>query len=421
MKIALVNPNLHASTDSPPIGLVVLAAVLERDGFEVQVVDFAAGDKVDKLNHFAPDAVGITGTTQMVNYAYRIADECRKNGIFTVVGGVHASLFPQEALQHADCVVTGEGERVISDVFKHRYRGVRIGKPLVNLDDAPMPAYHLLNMDYYTSLLSRVQMSFAMIGPPTSKLGTMLTSRGCQMNCLFCYNSYRTLPFRFNSTKRVMEEMKLLCDTYHIDALFFVEDNFFANRKRLLEVCDCMKREHIDLAWGGNSRVNNIDQKVLSAARDVGCNQVTFGWESGSQHILDILKKHTTVEQNIASVKLCNENNINASGTVMLGNPTETDADIAETAQFISTNDITGGIGVCLTTPYPGTGLWRWCEMRGLLPRQVDFSVFDFHHVPVNMSAVSSVRLQGWFNTLYQIVMQKFRESKVERERRWRL
>ncbi len=746
MKVALVNPNLQASTDSPPTGLAILAAVLLRDSFDVQIVDFASGDKIDKLNKFAPDVVGVTGTTQMMNYAYQIADACRANGVYTVIGGVHASLFPNEAQNHADCVIVGEGEQVISDTFRARYRGVCIGKPLVNLDDAPIPAYHLLNMNYYTSLLSRVQISFAMIGPPTSKLGTMLTSRGCQMNCLFClrgesliltsdlrwiplydievgdeivcikqgvngkytklgitkvknkfsrtafvyhiltengstwataehpwltyhmrwrrteqltnksvlrkisdptayredtedykkgyligvmrgdgcfynctvkhsygtyryrhsilvgddemmdvfhewvtelgfhyrkanfnpgkiykmnrcvrlsidsdatrfenmvkigplnmeqergwlagiydaegswsqnvvriankneslkkeisrvlskfgfnniiekngvrilgglnqfirfmsfvhpkvthkrlayngvalknrtrvinvvpvgnmsvynleteegnfiadgfvthncHNSFRTLPFRFNSTARVMEEMKLLIDDYKIDALFYVEDNFFANRKRLLEICAEMKKEHIDLAWGGNSRVNNIDQTVLSTARSVGCNQVTFGWESGSQRILDILNKHATVEQNNRSIQLCNENNINASGTVMVGNPTETDSDIAETAQFLSTNNITGGIGVCLTTPYPGTGLWAWCESRGLLPRnKIDYSTFDFHHIPVNMTSIPAVRLQQWFNMLYQIVIRKFHDSKGERERRWQL
>ncbi len=418
-KIALVNPNVQAATDSPPTGLAILASVLLRDGFEVEIVDFASGDRIDKLTRFEPDVVGVTGTTQMMNYAYQIVDLCKHNNIFTIIGGVHASLFPQEALPHADAVVVGEGEQVISDVCANHRTGIVQGKPLMNLDDAPIPAYHLLNMDYYNTLPSRVEMSFAMICPKTSRLGTMLTSRGCSNECLFCHNSFRTLPFRFNSTKRVMEEMKLLIDDYHIDALFFVEDNYFANRKRLLEICTEMKKEKIDLAWGGNSRVNNIDQTVLSTVRSIGCNQVTFGWESGSQRILDILNKHATVEQNVKSVQLCNENNINASGTVMVGNPTETDSDIAETAQFISTNNITGGIGVCLTTPYPGTGLWAWCESRGLLPRKIDYSVFDFHHVPVNMTDVSTVRLQQWFQVLYQIVMQKFHDGKGERERRW--
>ncbi len=419
-KVLLINTGAGASSDSCPVGIAVIAAVLERDGFTVKVADLPAGDNLDEMfNVFNPECVGLTATTQAAPEAYAIADLVRKQGVYTVIGGVHAGIMPQEALEHADCVVQGEGELVISDIFKNRMRGICIGKPVRNLDDSPMPAYHLLNMPYYTSLLQRVWMCFAAIAPSNYKIGTMLTSRGCPWDCSFCHNSFKTLPYRFNSTERVMAEIKVLTDTYGINALFFVEDNFFANQKRLKEICECLKRERYDLVWGANSRVNNVNRDILQLVKSVGCKQVTFGWESASQRILDILNKRTTVDMNYKSITLCDEAGINSAGTVMVGNPTETEEDLAITRRFINDSPIAGGVGVCLTTPYPGTKLWDWCLEQKLIPPTPNYQELDFHHIPVNMSAVPSPRLIEIFNDFVSIAVTKYRSMQAVRNRRF--
>jgi radical SAM superfamily enzyme YgiQ (UPF0313 family) len=212
-----------------------------------------------------------------------------------------------------------------------------------------------------------------------------LTSRGCPYNCSFCHNSYRTLPFRFNTPEKVIEEIKLLVKNYDINAIFFVEDNLFVNRQRVRKICELLIKENLGIIWGANARVDNIDDDTLKLAYQAGCRQVTFGWESGSQRILDILNKRTTVEQNYESVRMCNRAGIAASGTLMIGNPSETVEDIRLTQKFMEESDIKGGIGICITTPYPGTKLWDWCIETGRVPEDFRWDEFDFHHVPIKV------------------------------------
>jgi len=364
MKIALVNPGINQYNDSPPLNLALIASCLERDGYEVSIIDKLSGDNYeDKLNKFNPDVIGITGTTPVITDAYRCADIARKLGILTIMGGVHSSILPKESLKHSDVVVIGEGESTIKDVLENNLRGIVKGKPTMDLNTLPLPAYRLLNMDFYTSLLQRVDMSFAAIAPKHYKIGCILTSRGCPYDCTFCHNSYSGLPFRFNSPENVIKEIQLLIDNYHVRAIFFIEDNLFVHQKRVKKICELLKKEGIDIVWGANSRVDNINEEILKIAKSAGCRNVTFGWESGSQRILDILNKRTTVELNYKSVELCNKVGLNAGGTVMLGNPTETIEDIKLTQKFISDSNITSGIGVCI---HPNTKILSELSLKSL-------------------------------------------------------
>lgn len=415
--MALIVPGTVQVSDTPPLNMGMLAACLEAAGHEVKIVDKLAGhDFQRELLRFSPDFAGVTGTTPVISDAYRCADFCRSQKIFTIMGGVHASIMPEETLSHADAVVVGEGEKTIVDIVENETRGIVRGEPAMDLDELPFPAYHLIDMEYYVTLLQRVVMSFAAIAPSWTRLGVLLTSRGCPHNCAFCHNSYRTLPFRWRSPKLVVDEMQLLADAYGVSAIFFVEDNLFANRKRVLEICRLIKDAFGgNVAWGANARVDNVDLIVLEAAREAGCKQVTFGWESGSQRMLNVLGKGTTVEQNNRSIELCNAAKVNASGTVMIGSPTETVEDIELTRSFLANNHITGGIGVCLTTPYPGTRIWDWCKENNRLPEHLDWAALDFHHLPINMTDIPNNVLMRLHNELNMLSARKFSETMNER------
>ena len=362
-KILLIAPSTKwMSPESPPISLAVLASCLEKDGHIVKICDMIMGQNpLEMVNSFLPDIVGITATTTVAPMAYSLSSIFKSNGIYTVLGGIHPTIRPEEAMHHCNCVVTGEGENVICDIARNMPKGIIQGIPSKTLDNIPLPDYDLLNMEYYVNIMKYKDMFFASFEDRgKAKLGYLLTSRGCPYDCNFCYNCFRELPYRFESPKKVIDHIKLLNEKYKVNSIFFIEDNLFANRKRANEIMKEIKNIGFDLSWGANTRVDNINETLLKTAKQSSCKQVTFGWESGNQRILDILNKKVKVQQNIDSIKLCEKVNINASGTVMIGNPTETIDEMGDTYNFIANNNITGPIGVCIATPFPATKFWNW-------------------------------------------------------------
>jgi magnesium-protoporphyrin IX monomethyl ester (oxidative) cyclase len=269
------------------------------------------------------------------------------------------------------------------DIVKKRIKSGIISRPYIkNLDEIPPPSRHLMQMDFYLCTKDRLPDTYLYFVPPHTKTASILTSRGCPYSCTFCHNSWRGIPCRYNSAERVVSEIKQLIEVYDIEALFFIEDNLFANKPRLKKICKMMKEEKFDIIWGGNARADNVDLNILQMAKEAGCRQVTFGFESGSQKILNVLNKKTTVQQNRLAIKLCKQVGLLVNGTFMIGNPTETIEDIRATQQFIKENDIDCA-GVCITTPYPGTEIWKWCEKRGLIPKSFNWSDFTYDKVSI--------------------------------------
>ncbi len=387
-KVALINPgkdDRYAVTE--PLNLGFIASYLEKNGVEVAIIDELAGQNARKeIEKWRPDIVGVTATTPFIADAYRITEMCRKMGILTVIGGVHVSILPEEALKHADIVVKGEGEVAMLDIIRENIRSGVVSRPYIkNIDDVPPPARHLMQMDFYLHARDRLPDShlFCFI-PPHAKIASILTSRGCPFSCIFCHNSWRDVPWRFNSPERVIFEIEQLIKIYDIEVLVFIEDNFFANRSRVQKICNLLKEKGINIIWAANARVDNIDLEILKIAKDAGCREVIFGFESGSQRILNVLNKKTTVEQNKRAIELCNKVGLIPAGTVMIGNPTETIEDIRATQQFLREADIKiKSVGVSITTPFPGTELWNWCKERKLIPLSFKWSDFTFNRVAI--------------------------------------
>lgn len=410
MKVALVNPGRrHEYAMTPPVNLGILASYLEKNDVEVKIIDELSGDNVGKeLVDFNPDLVGLTGTTPLIEQTYRDADTSRELGFKTVIGGIHASILPEEAIKHADTVLVGEGEESLYSLTQRFEKGIKKGGWVKSLDDIPIPSWHLINMNFYLKVRQRTPMSFLSFAPKEHLTGVLLTSRGCPYDCIFCHNSFKDKPFRFNSPERVVKEIELLQQSYNVESIFFIEDNFFCIKERVKKICKLIKSRGIELVWGANSRVDNIDEETLRMAKEAGCRQVTFGWESGSQKILDILNKKTTVEQNYKSVELCNKVGILANGTVMLGNPYETEEDLILTQKFMKEAKIDGGIGVCITTPYPGTALWSWCKDNNKIPAKFWWSDFDYHKVPIKIIDLPLGRFLEIIEETIEIAIDKY-------------
>ncbi|MFZ3168259.1 MAG: radical SAM protein [Candidatus Methanoperedens sp.] len=381
VKVALINPgkNIELGTQEP-LNLGYIASFLERENIEVSIIDEIAGDDIKKkIISTNPEIVGITATTPIVTRGYEIAKMCRDMGILTIMGGVHASILPDEALKYADIVVKGEGELAMRDIVFDSIKGGIISRPYIkNLDDVPPPSRHLLNMNYYMHTKDRVPSAHLNFVPPKSKVASIITSRGCPYNCIYCHNSWKDIPFRSHSIERVINEIQHLVEDYGINAIFFMDDNLFANKPRLRKMCSLIK-DKFDIIWSCNARADNVDLETLKAAKEAGCVQISFGFESGSQRILNLLKnKAVTVEQNKKAVELCKSAGLEVYGTFMIGNPTETIEDVRLTQQFIRENDI-DSIGVPITTPFPGTKLWDWCKENNLIPASINWDDFDMN------------------------------------------
>lgn len=377
-KVALINPGkgLRFGTHEP-LHLGFIAAYLEEHGVEVRILDELAGQDIEKcLDDYRPDIAGITATTPIIPAAYRAAEICRRRGILTVIGGVHASVLPEEAAKHCDVVVKGEGELAMLDIVNGRHESNIIARPYIkDIDSVPAPARHLMQMDYYLGARDRIEEILLQCVPPHTKIATMLTSRGCPYSCIYCHNNWKGLPYRANSPERVLAEVKYLIERYGVGAIWFNEDHFFMNKARVAKICQMLKDERLGILWVANSRVDAITPEILGLAREAGCREVTFGFESGSNRILKVLNKRTTVEQNLQAIQMCRDAGIEPRGTVMFGNPTETIEDIAATRRFIEKAKLK--VGVMITTPYPGTALWKWCGEHHTIPEKFNYEDLD--------------------------------------------
>jgi len=375
-KVALVNPGKKFELGiSEPLNLEYIAAFLEKNKIEVKIFDELAGqDALKGIKKFSPDFVGITATTPIAPRAYEVGDICKEIGIKTIMGGAHPSVLPEEALNHSDIVIVGDGERAMLDVVKGKFKSGIISSPHIKiLDELPFPARHLVDMEYYLMITGNGFLHHTSINTRT---GGIITSRGCPFRCVFCWNSMRKAPFRWQSAGRVISEIKQLIEEYGIEALFFFDDSLFAVKPRLHKICKLIKKERIKITWGCNSRVDQIDLKTLRLVYGAGCREISFGFESGSQRILNVLNKGTTVEQNERAIKLCKKVGIMVDGSFMIGNPSETIKDIRLTQKFISENEIDFA-GICMTTPFPGSKLWELCKKNNLIPKKIDWSKFD--------------------------------------------
>ena len=386
MKVALINPAAKGTGATvEPLNLGYIAGYLEQNGIEVRIIDQMAGDEVSRETAaFHPDIIGISCMTPLAIEVYKIADMCRKQRILTVMGGPHPSAMPQEALEHADVVVVGEGEKAMLDIVKDGITSGIVSRPyLENIDETPLPPRHLMKQKFYLHTVSKLKKSMlAFLGPdlPSVKTGAVLTSRGCPFRCIFCPNSLRQPPVRFHSAERVLDEVRQLKGDYGIEAMAFLDENFLVNKARVEEICRKMADEKLNILWSCAASAHYVNRQTAAMIREAGCRQVIFGFESGSQRILDILDKSATVEQNKEAIRVCKEAGLMVSGLFMLGNPTETIEDVRLTQKFILENE-PDEFYVNITTPYPDTKLWAMCNDK--IPRPINWG--DFYQGSLNV------------------------------------
>lgn len=367
----------------PSLGLAYLAAYAEKEGHEVKIIDSEAdGSTYEDINRtalkFCPDLVGLQTYCTNMNRAYKVAENLKKIlDTKVVLGGAQATLDPVKTIlnKNIDFVICGEGEKALTELLKsfkkenlskipglvYKDRGeikINKGEDLIeNLDEIPIPARHLVPMEKYHS-------SANLRGKVTLNI---VTSRGCPYRCAYCAGP---LIFgkthRFHSTDRVIEEMKLLKEKYKADSIQFFDETFTINRKRVIELCDKIIGERLDLVWSCFTRVNLVDKELLRKMKQAGCYLIFYGLESGVQRLLDLIQKDIRLEHAERAMKITHEAGIETWASFMLGLPSETREEAEQTIDFaIKVNPTFAQFPI--TTPFPGTRLYDLALKYGKL------------------------------------------------------
>jgi radical SAM superfamily enzyme YgiQ (UPF0313 family) len=369
----------------PGMGVLVLAAVARQHGYGVHLVDAKAQgtplDEVcDRIVALAPHYLGLSATTISVTNAARIAERVKRAlpAVVTILGGAHVSAIPERTLAafpSLDYGIVGEGEVSLFALLERLERGAPIGDvpglayrrdgvaqanpraPYIDdLDALPEPAWDLLP-DYP----HRFQPS--LFSYPRSPVATLITSRGCPFTCTFCDRSTSGRKGRMHSVEMVVQLCQRLVErgARHI---IFLDDLFTVRKTRVAELCEAFLDRGFTFTWSCNSHPNLLDPPTMALMRRAGCWQIAYGIESGSQRVLDVVKREVRLPRLRETLRMTRAAGIRAKGYVMLGHPTEGIDSLEQTAAFLRDVEL-DLCQITKFTPYPGTPAYPTIHAHG--------------------------------------------------------
>lgn len=392
----------------PSLGLGYIAAVLQKAGVEVKIVDalmmgwhnrVKVQDNIIRIGlnfkdiqkiieDYAPDMVGVnslfTKQRQNAHEIYRLAKEVNPD-IVMVAGGAHPTVLPEMVLadDNVDFVVLGEGENTILDIIKIiegkennlQLDGIGLkkdGKSVVfpktkfiqDIDSIPLPAWDVMNLESYFGLKSSHGRRHH------SRFMPIMTSRGCGAGCTFC-SAHRVWGkrYRMRSCENIVEEMRQLKDKYGIEELMFEDDNLTLNIKRAEKIFDSMIEENFNFAWDTPNGIAAfaLTEPVIMKMKKSGCYKMNLALESGSQYVLDhIIKKPIKLNKVKPLVEYAKKIKLGVSIYLIIGMPGETLDQIKETFRLAEELEIYQP-HISVATPYPGTELYDSCVKNGYI------------------------------------------------------
>lgn len=424
MQFLLINPATGQQRAPAyfPLGLGYIARVLLDNGHAVQVLDinayrWPASEVERRLRHMDFEAVGITGMVTefpSVRWLSALVKEVNP-AAKVIVGGGLPTAFPRLVLEktQADIAVVGEGEVTIkelaeslaqnsalSDVKGIWYKdgnGLHATEPrelIEDLDTIPFPARHLFPLERYM----QNPVPYLRMFDKNVVSANVVSSRGCPYRCTYCFHGLWGYRFRGRSADNVVAEIKSLRNEYGVTGIFFMDDTFVLDRKRLFAICDRLIEEDLGIIWAASGRVNLMNRRMLEKMREAGCRVVIYGIESGSQKILDEMRKGVTVEQARRAILDTWEAGILPVGYLMIGMFSETRQTVEETVRFCNETGLVSGFSYA--TPFPGTELYAKAVELGKINPQDTVQLLErwgewSNEILVNLSGFSDEELKS--------------------------
>ncbi|MDR3090290.1 MAG: B12-binding domain-containing radical SAM protein [Desulfobulbaceae bacterium] len=395
MRVVLVHPlgsnwvSGHKDASSlanrmPPIGLLSLAAWLEKEGIETKIIDclgptVAPGGVVQRIVQEEPDLLGFSTTTSAFLDAYQLTESIKKikPNLKTVFGGVHVSAIGGDLLRQfpeIDFLVMGEGERTLSElasgknsaeidglIFRNGQEIIvnRPREPIADLDSLPLPAY-----DKLAGFPNHYQLPlFSYINAPGA---TMITSRGCPYQCSYCDRSVFKRGYRFNSAEYIYEHMAFLRGRFGVRHVNIYDDLFTLHRGRIEALCERLIAKPLAMRFNCAVRVGHADDDLLRLLRRAGCLMVSLGIESGDAALLETHKPGVYVDDVKATVARIQARGLRAKGLFMMGLPGETEESIKKTSDFVISLGL-DDMNMAKFTPFHGAPTWKTIGQYGEL------------------------------------------------------
>jgi len=375
-------PHLYKKFPIPRLGVVLLGTILKNHGFDVKIFVEDISE-IDWSFVESSDLVGISTITSTAPRAYALADLIRKKGIPVIMGGIHPTFMPEEALQHADYVVKGEADLTFISLINY----LRKGSPNINdikgisFKDSLGKIHHNPIPDLIDNLDILPSPDFSLLkGFRSNNIYPISTSRGCPFDCKFCsVIQMFGRRYRFRSVEKTLIDIKMAIKSSN-GIIFFVDDNFSAHKGRTKDILKGMIEEKIKARWSAQVRIDVAkDEELLRLMAESGCSTLYVGFESINPQTLKYYNKKQDLNDIVNSIKNIKSAGIHIHGMFVLGADTDDIETIKRTADFAITNGI-DTVQFMILTPLPGTPFFFEMQDSGRLIH-MDWSRYDGHHV----------------------------------------
>lgn len=380
MDVLLLNPYDENAVKNglglvtPPLGLMYLASALEEDSFRVGVHDDDLRQRgyyefAKLASQLDPHLIGVTATTSTIDTALNYLEVVKERlpDVMTVMGGPHPTFMPRQTLESGlvDVVVLGEGEETLRELagradlssvrgiaYRDQEGRLKLNPPrplIKDLDALPFPARHLVPFESY------------------GQSPGVITSRGCVYSCGYCSSSLiMGKKFRARSAGNVVDELEELVDQYGVRDLAFMDDTFMLNKRRAGDIAEEIKNRDLEVSFVASSRVDSVNPDLLYQLKEAGMSTIYYGVESGSQRVLDLMRKGITLKQAESAVKSAKKAGLKVLTSFILGYPGETAQDLEETIDFSIKLDPDYS-QYSILTPFPGTPIYQDLKEKGLI------------------------------------------------------